>query len=1019
MRTVMPAEPHAPRAAAADSPGSSHSRSPSASSVWSNSSASSGTLSEPAASGQSAARQGQNKRYSLGFIRGMLPRGRNPSSSSSTDISLQGGGGPGDARGGGGVSPGPSTSPGLNGGLLPSKPSVVRVYGDLISRGTLYKGVLTSPDSSAHQLVQDALSRYGLDPSRAHEYVLCDAIGRLEDAECAWVEDGNGSEGTSSEEARVWVPESVRALASNERPLELQALWRPSPGFSRRFQIRRRSGMELRATTGPAEVSVFTETTSSDDTDTDATVMPAGVALPGPGDGGAVVTKPGSGAAVGQTGPTGERNRLCHRCNSALADEWTGSSGSTSFQNNVPPGGVVTAKPRQLPRQQCNGVAMEDEVDQDDDDGDDLPAEIKETRFRSAAVLCFEPWSEDLLLHKILKMPPSGGGGGAAAAGGGGGGGGGEKEEEAGSSSPLALARLLCLCVRHAALRFSAPEMRRLMLKMASRMQAAAWDNTKDFLEKHPESSLESQVSASEVPGLVWALQPVAHWLANALHLLAFLRNPGPGLARGNARAHGDADDETQNVEAMEEAASVLEEVVLYTFQQYAFYICKILYQVLPELLEGTCAGQEGPAAGPQEGPPKVAAVLAVFQVTSDLLAWQGVDAKLSAQLAGYLLRFSHALIFNSLMERGLESGFRPDVRFYASVSILLTWCTETQLGQEPHAILAPALAASRLLANPPAKLAKCSWSSLRKAFPALSPAQLHTVLRRYSGGGPAWEAPPGWQPDAHEREEALASEILVGFDDQPMISPPSEDTHATVGDVDTAPEPAFQRILGQVQHFLRRLQCVMSLPVGEAQEEAPRLEQKRKGTFRICRADDATAQPRRPSAIGQEIRKSWSHSGTQDLSMQQHVSLRRPTESFGRYPSFRRSSRPLVVKHDDSRSKPGRPEISGDAEGGTGAGGGDGAGTSPSEDSSLCGQPGQFLRLPQQGQRLPEASAQEEVRMGRRRTALPADGAEGQASVKGRTNGVHSVRKVPPTVQRISPAHRKLMESDDDGDLV
>ncbi|KAF7243120.1 Ras-associating and dilute domain-containing protein [Varanus komodoensis] len=107
-----------------------------------------------------------------------------------------------------------------------SAPGVLKVFGCHICAGTHYKSVLATASSSAQELVKEALERYGLSKLNAGHYVLCDVIGKFV-----------GSE-------KQWQTEGLRVLRDNEKPLLIQDLWKPREGFSRRFELWRRSEVE-------------------------------------------------------------------------------------------------------------------------------------------------------------------------------------------------------------------------------------------------------------------------------------------------------------------------------------------------------------------------------------------------------------------------------------------------------------------------------------------------------------------------------------------------------------------------------------------------------------------------------------------------------------------------------------------------------------------------------------------------------------------------------------------------------
>ncbi|XP_029691837.1 ras-associating and dilute domain-containing protein isoform X1 [Takifugu rubripes] len=105
-------------------------------------------------------------------------------------------------------------------------PGILKIFGNEICEGAHYKSVLATTDSSARELVKEALERYGLSKKEAKSYVLCDTIGST----------GN----------HQWRPEGFRVVGDNERPLLLQSLWKPREGLARRFEIQRKSWVEER-----------------------------------------------------------------------------------------------------------------------------------------------------------------------------------------------------------------------------------------------------------------------------------------------------------------------------------------------------------------------------------------------------------------------------------------------------------------------------------------------------------------------------------------------------------------------------------------------------------------------------------------------------------------------------------------------------------------------------------------------------------------------------------------------------
>lgn len=72
------------------------------------------------------------------------------------------------------------------------------------------------------------LYRYCLEEEDPQAYVLCDVIGQT---------------GVDHQ----WKTECLRVVGDNEKPLILQSLWKPKDGFSRRFEIQKRTSVEERS----------------------------------------------------------------------------------------------------------------------------------------------------------------------------------------------------------------------------------------------------------------------------------------------------------------------------------------------------------------------------------------------------------------------------------------------------------------------------------------------------------------------------------------------------------------------------------------------------------------------------------------------------------------------------------------------------------------------------------------------------------------------------------------------------
>ena len=119
-----------------------------------------------------------------------------------------------------------------------SAPGVLKIFGHSVSPGSDYKSVLATTRSTAIELVKESLERYSISRDRADEYVLCDVIGRIVNYESESDLEESGFNGRG-----YWQEECVRVVGENERPLILQSFWKPDNGYSRRFELRKRSEM--------------------------------------------------------------------------------------------------------------------------------------------------------------------------------------------------------------------------------------------------------------------------------------------------------------------------------------------------------------------------------------------------------------------------------------------------------------------------------------------------------------------------------------------------------------------------------------------------------------------------------------------------------------------------------------------------------------------------------------------------------------------------------------------------------
>ncbi|XP_034717216.1 ras-associating and dilute domain-containing protein [Etheostoma cragini] len=377
---------------------------------------------------------------------------------------------------------------------------------------------------------------------------------------------------------------------------------------------------------------------------------------------------------------------------------------------------------------------------------------------------------------------------------------------------PLTVAFLLCLCVQYSSTWLHTSDLRRLLLLIASEVQSAMWEHTKDLAAVQPEvlngegSGPEDLQDLSQHGGIS-GLSSLVVWMSNSLELLHFVQYQLPLLLEWRTQKEqgqqdeeeGREDDKNKEVEnlallelrlsfvrsATEETMAVLEEVIMLAFQQCVYYITKVLYPVLPGLLDCN-PFRESPdpqvtgksvrvlGKGGLQVPGEIQHIVDVLAETWRLLSDCQLHPEISSQLIGYLFYFINASLFNSLMERGAEPGFYQwsrGVRMRANLDLLLDWAHAAGLGQLALEHTHTLSSAINLLATPRKNLLQTSWVSLRSDHPALSPAQLNHLLSLYSPASPCRHT---WTPSVHDQAVAHeTADILESFDTHhPLVLP-------------------------------------------------------------------------------------------------------------------------------------------------------------------------------------------------------------------------------------------------------
>ncbi|KAL7979277.1 hypothetical protein Chor_015301 [Crotalus horridus] len=297
----------------------------------------------------------------------------------------------------------------------------------------------------------------------------------------------------------------------------------------------------------------------------------------------------------------------------------------------------------------------------------------------------FDKANEDLLLRRVMTLI-----------------------EPTGDDHKLAPAFLLCLCIQHSATRFRLGDFGQLLLKATKMIQRSVWH--------------------------------VLFWMSNSIEILYFIQQKSPVYIQ-NMEEELDIKGSKESlfsltITASEEAMTVLEEVIMYTFQQCVYYISKL--------------------------PKEIRKVVLIYQAALDLLHQYDVHPEVTSQMFAYLFFFSNTLLFNQLMEKGSSLGcfhWSKGVRIRATLHLLLEWAQSVGLGPLADQFFIKLSSIASLLAMPNSQLLQMTWPVLRSEFPALNAAQLHHILMQYQTSS-AMGCVSAWQPS---NSDALAA-VRTGF---------------------------------------------------------------------------------------------------------------------------------------------------------------------------------------------------------------------------------------------------------------
>ncbi|XP_066517821.1 ras-associating and dilute domain-containing protein isoform X2 [Hoplias malabaricus] len=412
-------------------------------------------------------------------------------------------------------------------------------------------------------------------------------------------------------------------------------------------------------------------------------------------------------------------------------------------------------------------------------------------------VLEFERAHEDALVNRVLTLI-----------------------EPSGDDHKLTPAYLLCLCIKHSANNFPPGSFGKLLLKIAKRIQTIAWEKTKELAQKQAQHQDPASLSLLSISDLVPDLQFIFFWMSNAIEILYFIQQKSPSYMQSIEMMDNKAGSKesllSATISANEEAMTVLEEVIMYTFQQCVYYITKSLYVVLPAVLDCNPFGEGGGSSEPCRRavgvcvctvcvmPEAVRRVVSVFQTTSDLLQQYQVHAEIQSQMFAYLFFFTNASLFNLFIDKGPARGWFQRSRvlqIQACVRMILDWAKGAGRAQLAQKFFAKLCSAVSILATPVQQLSQMSWKVLCAEHPTLKPVQLHRILTQYQLIAEVGHLPM-WQPSSEDEAYIYRTvDLLESFENHPPIMLPSAGFKVDL-ESDGVEDSIYRQLL-YIRHFL------------------------------------------------------------------------------------------------------------------------------------------------------------------------------------------------------------------------
>ncbi|XP_040181567.1 ras-interacting protein 1 isoform X1 [Rana temporaria] len=395
-----------------------------------------------------------------------------------------------------------------------------------------------------------------------------------------------------------------------------------------------------------------------------------------------------------------------------------------------------------------------------------------------------------------------------------------EKNGNPSTEFKLSPAYLFSLCIEHSTKALDPGHFPKLLMKIATMIKEVVWEKIKEIGDKQPENQQEkSFLSTLGIEEVATDLRPLMLWMANSMELLNFVQKKILDMEKEwDSEASSQDALLSSDLEACEESMALLDEVIMYTFQQCVYYLTKTLYAALPAILESNPFTD--PASFSDVGelsnmPEGTRGTLAIYQATLDLTRECELHPDLVSQTFGYLFFFSNASLFNTLMEKGNGEPFyqwSKAVQIRTNLDLVLDWLQGIGLGDIATEFFRKLSTTVNLLCIPKTSLLKISWNTLRNDYSALSTAQLNHLLRNYHLGV-GRSHPAAWDPPEEEKDEITNTDIFESFTDHPPLILPCDNFRMQLSQPLT--DDAFHKQLCHLRSFVWDLEQ-KSLPANQ-----------------------------------------------------------------------------------------------------------------------------------------------------------------------------------------------------------